>query len=387
MIATMHGSIIAAIPMSESQFGLLTSTFLWVYGLVSPFAGFISDRFSRRKVIIISMFMWSAATWLTSYVTTYPQLITMRVVMGLSEACYIPAGLALISDYHHGQGRSLSRAIGLHQTGMVAGAILAGAAGWLAEMHTWDYAFRIVGMLGVAYCVPLLFLLRDAPKEQTTGSMVNSPLPAKLRFSDAISDLSRNGSFWGLLGCVAISAGATWILGGWLPTYMMEHFNLRQGVAGLSALGYMNAAAAIGLVFGGYWSDRWSRRDARARAYVPALGFTVAIPALMVVVTTQQLSVAIIFLIIFGVTEAFFSSNQMPILCHMADARYRATGYGIINMVGCVTAGVTVYLAGALRDANYSLRDIFFAAACSQVLCIVILLKMRFRARSTIADL
>lgn len=381
MIATMHESIIDAIPMTEAQFGLLTSTFLWVYGSVSPFAGFIADRFSRRRVIIISMFMWSATTWLTSYVTTFPQLIGMRVLMGLSEACYIPAGLALIADYHHGHSRSLSRAVGLHQTGMVAGAILAGVAGWIAELHTWDYAFRVVGLLGMLYCIPLLFFLRDAPRHQVQESAAAPALP-KPRFLDAIGDLSRNVTFWGLLCCVSVSAGATWILAGWLPTYMMEHFQLKQGVAGLSALGYMNAAAAFGLVLGGFWSDHWSKNNIRARAYVPALGFTVAIPALMIVVTTQQLSVAIVFLIVFGVTEAFFSSSQMPILCQLANARYRATGYGIINMVGCVTAGLTVYLAGALRDANYELRDIFFAAACSQIVCIVILLRMRFQTPS-----
>lgn len=379
MIATMHGSIMQAIPMTEAQFGLLMSTFLWVYGLASPFAGFVADRFSRRRVIIISMFMWSATTWLTSFATTFPQLIAMRVLMGLSEACYIPAGLALIADYHHGHSRSLSRAIGLHQTGMVAGAILAGVAGWVAELNSWDYAFRAVGLLGIAYCVPLLFLLRDAPRPETAGA-AELPAAPKLRFLDAISDLARNWSFLGLLCVVAVSAGATWVLGGWLPTYMMEHFNLKQGVAGLSALGYMNAAAAVGLVVGGYWSDRWARTNLRARAYVPALGFMIAIPALMIVVTTQQLPVAIGFLIIFGVTEAFLSSNQMPILCQMADARYRATGYGIINAVGCITAGVTVYAAGALRDAHYELRDIFFFAASSQILCIVILLRMRFKA-------
>ena len=380
MIATMHGSIVNAIPMTEAQFGLLMSTFLWVYGLASPFAGYIADRFSRRRVIITSMFMWSATTWLTSYATTFNELIIMRVLMGLSEACYVPAGLALIADYHHGQNRSLSRAIGLHQTGMVAGAILAGVAGWVAELHTWDYAFRIVGLLGMAYCLPLFFMLRDAPRASSVESAASPPQAP--RFLDAIGDLARNSSFLGLLCVVAISAGASWVLSGWLPTYMMENFNLKQGVAGLSALGYMNAAAAIGLVVGGIWSDNWAKKNLRARAYVPALGFMVAIPALMIVVTTQQLPIAIGFLIIFGVTEAFLSSNVMPILCQMADARYRATGYGIINAVGCITAGLTIYAAGALRDANYGLRETFFAAASSQIFCIIILLRMRFKASS-----
>ena len=64
MITTMRGSVIEAIPMTEAQFGMLTAVFLWIYGLLSPFAGFLADRFSRSRIIITSLFAWSAITWL-----------------------------------------------------------------------------------------------------------------------------------------------------------------------------------------------------------------------------------------------------------------------------------------------------------------------------------
>jgi sugar phosphate permease len=67
MITTMRGSIVEAVPMSDAEFGLLTSVFLWVYGLLSPFMGFLADRFNRSRVIIGSLFIWSVVTWLTSY--------------------------------------------------------------------------------------------------------------------------------------------------------------------------------------------------------------------------------------------------------------------------------------------------------------------------------
>jgi len=55
MITTMRSSIIESMPMSEAQFGLLTSAFLWTYGILSPFAGFLADRFNRSRVVIISL--------------------------------------------------------------------------------------------------------------------------------------------------------------------------------------------------------------------------------------------------------------------------------------------------------------------------------------------
>ena len=127
MITTMRGSLTEAIPMTDAQFGLLTSVFLWVYAVLSPFAGFLADRFSRSRVILWSLLAWSALTWLTGYAKTFEQLLVVRALMGVSEATYIPAALALITDYHRGPTRSL--ATGVHMTGISVGSGLGGLGG------------------------------------------------------------------------------------------------------------------------------------------------------------------------------------------------------------------------------------------------------------------
>jgi MFS family permease len=77
-----------------AQFGLLTSVFLWVYGILSPFGGYFADKFSRKKVIILSLFVWSTVTLWTGFVHSFTEMLVARAVMGISEACYIPAALA-----------------------------------------------------------------------------------------------------------------------------------------------------------------------------------------------------------------------------------------------------------------------------------------------------
>ena len=99
MITTMRTSLREAISMTDAQFGLLTTAFLVVYGVLSPFAGFLADRFSRSLVITGSLFAWSLITWLTSHARTNDQLLATRFLMGISEACFIPAALALVSDW------------------------------------------------------------------------------------------------------------------------------------------------------------------------------------------------------------------------------------------------------------------------------------------------
>lgn len=182
MIATMRTSIVESIPMTDAQFGLLTSMFLWVYGLLSPFAGFMADRFSRSKVIIGSLFVWSLVTWLTSHATTYNQLLATRALMGISEAFYIPAALALILDYHKGPTQSL--ATGLHMTGVMVGQSLGFVGGWLAESHSWDYAFHIFGVVGIIYAAILFFILKDAPANTSADKISEEEKTKKLAKSD-----------------------------------------------------------------------------------------------------------------------------------------------------------------------------------------------------------
>jgi len=102
MITTMRDSLTQAVPMTDAQFGLLTSVFLWVYGLLSPLAGFLADRFNRSRLIVFSLLVWSLLTWLTGHARSFEELIAVRALMGLSEAAYLPAALALIADYHRG---------------------------------------------------------------------------------------------------------------------------------------------------------------------------------------------------------------------------------------------------------------------------------------------
>jgi MFS family permease len=374
MLTTMRGSLMDAIPMTDAQFGLLTSVFLWVYGLLSPFAGFLADRFSRSRVIVGSLFAWSLITWLTAHAANFEQLLVTRALMGISEACYIPAALALIADYHRGRTRSL--ATGVHMTGIMVGAGLGGMGGWLAERHDWSYPFSFFGMIGIAYGGLLFFLLRDVPRGPGAG-------PPKLKMSlnadfgaALVSLFSRRAfilafAFWGVLGIVG------WAVTGWMPTYLKEHFHLGQGVAGLSATGYLQAASLVGVLIGGAWADRWSASNPRGRILVPVIGLCVAAPGVLLAANTTVLGVALLGLVVFGLARAFSDANMMPILCLIADPRYRATGYGVLNMFACIVGGLAIYAGGALRDAHVDLSRIFQFAAVSMLVCIALLFSVR----------
>lgn len=366
MITTMRTSILEAIPMSETQFGLLTSVFLWVYGILSPIGGFLADRFKRTHVILGSLFVWSVVTWMTAHATTFGELLATRALMGISEACYIPAALAFITDYHKGSTRSL--AVGIHMVGVISGQALGFIGGWMAEQHTWNYAFNFFGIVGIIYAVLLSFVLKEAPdrKLKMVGTETSNE---RVGFKDAIRNLFSSRGFiialvfWGLLGIVG------WLIVGWLPTYYKEQFNLSQSVAGLYATGYLYTSSMIGVLVGGALADRWSKVNHRARILLPAIGLLIAAPGIFLASTTTVVMVAVAGFTLYAFTKAFTDANMMPILCLVSDPRYRATGYGVLNLFSCIIGGIGLYAGGVLRDSNINLSVMFLVAGVATILC------------------
>lgn len=148
MVSTIRASIRADIPSiaSDQEFGTLMAVFMWVYACLSPLGGFIADRFNRRWTVIGSLFVWSAVTWLTGHATTYSQLLSFRALMGISEAFYMPAALALIADFH--AGGTCARAVGGHQSGIYAGLALGGLGGYIAQTSSWRNCFTCSASVG-----------------------------------------------------------------------------------------------------------------------------------------------------------------------------------------------------------------------------------------------
>jgi MFS family permease len=375
MITTMRDPIKESIAMTDAQFGLLTAMFLWIYGVLSPLGGYLADRFSRRWVILGSLGVWSGVTWLTCQVRNFEELLVARAVMGISEACYIPAALALISDYHRGRTRSL--ATGLHMSGIYAGAALGGLGGFFAEHYGWRTGFAVFGALGIGYAVVAGFLLREAPAGKTEPA---ATLPAAPTIAAAIPALFGVGAFWILMLLNVFYGMTNWGISAWLPTYLREHFHLGLGAAGMSATAYIQVASLLGVLAGGGVADRWSRTHPRARALVPALSFCIAGPFVCLFAMTDVLPVAILGLCIYGISRGAFDANHMPVLRQLIDERYSATGYGFLNFMGCAAGGVMIYAGGRLKDAQVDLSNVFKLAAAGLLAVGVLLFALKPRA-------
>ena len=375
MLASMKFSVMTDLPDigSDANWGKMLGQFKWVYAIFSPIGGYIADRFSRRYTISGSLFVWSAITWATGHVTSYDGLLLTRSLMGISEAFYIPAALSLIASFHVGETRS--RAVGLHQMGIYTGVIIGGFSGYVADTahFGWRFAFDACGIFGVLYAIPLLFLLRDAPKPATSADAPTISVWQSTR------GLLTNGSFILLVLYFTLPALAGWVVRDWMPAILKQQFNIKQGPAGVAATSSWQMAAIIGAFVGGWLADRWMPRNHRARIFISAIGMAMIVPAIFGVGNASSLFVAISFLVLFGLGWGFFDCNNMPILCQIVRPELRATGYGIMNMVSISCGGFADWGFGILRDRQVPLNLTFSIFASAAIISIILVLLIRPR--------
>jgi MFS family permease len=357
MLSTMQSSMqinIQELAIAEN-FGRVMGIFLLIYGLMSPVAGAIADRINRKWLIVGSLFVWSAVTWGMGYAETYNQVYWLRALMGVSEALYLPTGLAMIADFHSSKTRSL--AIGIHMSGLYAGQALGGFGATIAANFTWQTVFHWFGIVGIIYAIILVFLLHD--KEGHAGTKTarlninpqSTPIKKESIFS-SFGVILGTLSFWIMLFYFMAPSFPGWATKNWLPTLFSENLGIEMAKAGPMATISIAIASFIGVLIGGPLSDRWVQKNIRGRVYTSIIGLTLTIPSLILLGFGHSYIGLIGGAMLFGIGFGMFDTNNMPILCQIIPQKYRATAYGIMNMMG-VFAGYSVTLMlGSSTDAG-----------------------------------
>lgn len=290
------------------------------------------------------------------YATTYSEIYWLRAAMGVSEALYIPAALSLIADYF--TGKQLSLAIGIHMTGLYMGQAVGGFGAFVASAVSWQSAFHVFGLAGVAYAVALVFLLREkrtysfeTPAEKAVKAPVGEVLRDNLKaIGSSLGMLVTSIAFWSILFFFASCSVPGWATKNWLPTLFADSLGIDMVTAGPVATITIAFASFVGVMVGGPMADRWSRTNLRGRIYTSSIGLAMMIPSLVLMGFGSTLAAAIGAAVLFGLGYGLFDANNMPILCQFVGSRSRGTAYGIMNMSGLFIGALATNLLGSLAE-------------------------------------
>ena len=225
-----------------------------------------------------------------------------------------------------------------------------------------------------------MIFLKDKKKDkEEIGSNTPSKLSKNITISGSFNELFRVRSYNVLLIYFCIYGMVSWLVWGWFPTFLKDHFNLSLGQAGITATGFIQAGSFAGVVIGGILADRLASKSERGRLYVMIIGFILGAPFLFWMSSTQIFIISVLGMIFYGLARGFTDSNLMPVLCQVVDSRYIATGYGFLNFFNYIASGGMVLVGGALRDSKIDLSVTFQIAAIMIFLATLLLLTVKPR--------
>jgi MFS transporter, Spinster family, sphingosine-1-phosphate transporter len=340
VVYTLFPALQSEFNLSDAMLGLTGALFLWVYGLCSPLAGILGDRWPKSHVVAGSLALWSLFTLLTGWAPNGMVMLTLRALLGVAESFFMPAALALIAAAHGPESRS--RAISIFVTSQLAGVALGGSlSGWLAEKYEWRLAFWLLGTAGLLFAVPLWRFLRTLPFEERPRGE-----PASAR---GFLDLMRIPTLRIIGLFVGVGTFGLFLVYTWLPTYLHDRFGLGLAQAGWEASVYPQIGTGLGLLCGGLLADRLFAWKRTARLWLVAIAFFTAGPAIYVLSEMTALAGVRLAAMAFGFFAGFISGNQVACAFDVAPVAQRASATGVLNLLGASVSGFAPFLGGLAR--------------------------------------
>lgn len=153
--------------ISRFQSSLVITLFSITAGLIIPVSGYLSDRFTRKAVIIPSLIIYGSAGVLAGFAAvwnSYPILIAARAIQGLGAAGTAPIAMALVGDLYKG-GES-SKALGLIEASNGAGKVVSPILGSLLALIIWFAPFFAFPIFCVLALLAVIFLIKEPPKDK-----------------------------------------------------------------------------------------------------------------------------------------------------------------------------------------------------------------------------
>ncbi len=325
--------------------GVIASSFLVVYTLSTIPLGIWADRTKRKNVVAICVAIWSLATAFTAFANSFLTLFLSRMVLGIGEAGYFPAGTALMSDYFSRSKRS--RIMSWWSVGQLIG-ILVGfvIGGVLAGIGKWRLAFIFTGIPGL-FLAFLAWRLREPRRNEADEeeiALYPYPLGKVAEIEEPHQTIHISSNVFSQFGMllriktlvvlIIMQVFAFFVLGVnvvFLPTYLQQGdiFGLSSGQAGLFSGAVIVLAGLVGTVLGGYMADWLNRRHQGARVLVCGIGFLLSAPAFLLAITTHNLQVFSVFFIITTILLTLYTGPSTAATQDVVPAILRASAVAV----------------------------------------------------------
>lgn len=353
-------AISASTDMPMRSGGLLYACYAAACAVTAPLMGYLSDRWSRKGILLIGLALFGVSTALMGTGETFAALIFFRILTGIGAGMVEPAVYAIAGDHYAYEDRG--RAMGVITAALIASSVVGvPIAGAVGEMASWNRTFRMIALLILlALAVASAAIPKRRPGQAGHGPGREAPAgsPFRLVFANRSVFFSLLGSllyFGALQGMFALAG-----------VYYFTFYGLGSGETGLLLMA-AGAASIAGSLLGGKWADR--RRKSRVVAVASlAAGVFVFLLGLM----TFNLWVSILLHVLWA---AFYAAGQAAFttLVSELDPSARGTVLSFNSSAMYIGAGAASGLAAVLlQAADFWAVGLLCGAANALVVMIVL---------------
>lgn len=365
--------------LSNTQLGLLGSSFQWVYAILVPIAGALGDTVSRRNLIAQALLLWSTATFGSGLVSGFAMLVLLRAITGAGEAFYYPAANSMIGDYHGQQTRAL--AMSVHQTSVYVGIVCSGAlAGYIGQEYGWRLAFMTFGGAGILFALVVRRAIREPRRGQAdmgaaaTATVTGArEMPLRARLAQILTNSTAVPLMLAFLGMNFVNVACLT----WTPTLLYQKFSLGLAHSSFHATFYHHIGAFLGVLLGGRLADRWARRSRLSRLLIQLAGLAMGAPFIFLLGWADSSIVVFASLGLFGLCRGLYDSNLFASLYEVVHPEARATATGLMLAVAFLGGGSASLIVGWLSqhiglDSALASTSVFYllAAIILSVTCL-----------------
>jgi predicted MFS family arabinose efflux permease len=332
--------------ITDAQAGTLMSVVLLFITLFTIPSSILIDRWSRRKMVSVMVFLWSLATLACAFTKNYTQLLLARAFIGIGESGYAPGGAAMLSAAYPENQRA--KVLGIWNASIPLGVgvgLLAG--GQIARHWGWQHAFGLVAIPGMLLALAAWFL----PDYKTVRAESSQEGPSDFRgFMAKALQICRVPSLVLTYLGFAMNVSVTTALMTWLPSYFERTGLARQGEGGTYTMPIF-ALVLIGAPLGGFLSDAWHKRRPEARMIFPALTSLAAATTLLVALLSPGREAQLPIMIFYGILATLFVAPASSVTQDLVHPGLRAFSYALCVIVQHMCGDIwSPWLVGAISD-------------------------------------
>ncbi len=355
--------------LTDLQIGWINTALFCTLAVMTPLAGFLGDRFSRKWIITFSLLFWSLMTACTGLVGGFCGLVFFRsIATGGGESFYGPSAYALLAE-HHRKTRALAFAV--HQSALYVGLMFSGAiVAWaLHLLGGWRPVFFAFGGLGCLLGVVFCFALKERPPcaeaseaagagKRPAAKAARPPLLASAR-----AFLLNPAALCAMGGYIAVVFTNNAYMS-WAPKFFARKFDaLTIGSAGFGSMFWHHLAALAGVLAGGILTDCLVRKSPRFRPLMQGTMTLLGAPTLVWVGFAPSVVSAWLAVSAYGVFRGLAEVNTHPSLFDVIEPKYRSSSEGLMNLVTFLIGSTSPLLLGALSE-RLGVRGLELGFAC-----------------------